>query len=162
MAAALSLGADGVQIGTLFVATKECNASPLFKQKIVEAGETGTAFVARRYRPQRILKNPFAERIAKLDASGATGDDIRDAYGPDRGRLGAIEGDWENGYFNCGQGACLIGEVRSVKDAVERLVAEYNNTIVSLRGTSFVLSLSKDEEMIRGSTSSPRTEAGSQ
>lgn len=134
IAAAFALGADGVQMGTIFVATKECNAGQLFKQKIVEAGETGTAFVARRYRPQRILKNPFAERIAKLDATGADSEQIRDAYGTDRGRRGAIEGDWEHGYFNCGQGACLIGEVRSVKEVMEKLVREYNETVMSLRG----------------------------
>jgi enoyl-[acyl-carrier protein] reductase II len=130
MAAAFALGADGVQIGTLFIATQECNAHPLFKQKVAEAGETGTAFIARRYRPQRVLKNPFAERIMKLDASGATGEAIRDAYGPDRGRRGAIDGDWEEGYFNCGQGACLIGEVRGVKEVMERLAAEYNNVVI--------------------------------
>lgn len=122
VAAAIALGADGVQIGTLFVATKECNAHPIFKQKIIEAGETGTIFVARRYRPQRILRNPFAEKIAALDAGGASADEIRNAYGPDRGRKGALDGDWENGYFNCGQGAALISEIKSVADTMKDLI----------------------------------------
>ena len=125
MAAMLALGADGVQIGTLFVATVECNAHPIFKRKIVEAGEAGTVFVARRYRPQRILKNPFAEKIAAMDASAAKGDEIRDVYGRDRGRLGAIAGNWEEGYFNCGQGSALINEIKSVADVMKDLVERY-------------------------------------
>lgn len=122
VAAALALGADGVQIGTRFIATKECNAHSLFKQKVIEAGETGTIFVARKYRPQRILRNPFAEKIAELEASGAGGEEIRAFYGPDRGRKGALEGDWENGYFNCGQGAALIKEIKSVAEVMKDLI----------------------------------------
>lgn len=129
IAAAFVLGADGVQIGTRFVATNECSAHPVFKQKIVEAGETGTVFVARRYRPQRILRNAFAEKIATLDSKGATAEDLRNAYGPDRGRRGAIEGDWENGYFNCGQGTGLIFGVKSVAQVFDDLLVEYREAI---------------------------------
>jgi enoyl-[acyl-carrier protein] reductase II len=132
IAAALALGAGGVQIGTLFIATKECSAHPVFKQKIIEATETGTAFVARKYRPQRILRNSFAEKIAELDAKGASADEIRSAYGPERGRKGAVEGDWENGYFNCGQGAALITEIKSVAEVMESLVDGFKKAVSSL------------------------------
>lgn len=132
MAAAFALGADGVQLGTRFVATDECSAHPIFKQKIVEAGETGTAFVARGYRPQRILRNAFASLLMALDAKSAASDEIRNAYGPDRGRRGAIEGDWENGYFNCGQGAGLISEIKPVADVFEELLKEYKEAIARL------------------------------
>lgn len=131
-AAALALGADGIQIGTLFVATKECNAHPIFKQKIVEAQETGTVFVARKYRPQRILRNPFAEKIAALESNGESEEEIRNFYGPDRGKRGAIEGDWENGYFNCGQGALLIKEIKSVAEVIKNLVNDCSLTIKKL------------------------------
>lgn len=124
--AALALGADGVQMGTRFVASNECNVHDRFKRGIIEAGEGDTIFVARNYKPQRILKNPFAERIRRLELEGATADQMRDAYGPDRGRKGCVEGNWEEGYFNCGQGAALIDKILPVSQIFDLLKSEYN------------------------------------
>lgn len=129
IAAALVLGADGVQIGTRFVATRECNVHERFKQAIVDSDETGTLFVARCYKPQRILKNPFAEKIRALEAAGASPEEIRGAYGPNRGFQGCIEGNWEEGYFNCGQGATLIDKVLSVDEVFEGFMRDYNQAL---------------------------------
>jgi len=133
IAAAMILGADGVQMGTRFVASEECNAHERFKRGIIEADEVGTVFTARRYRPQRILKNSFAERVVELEQQGGTADDIRILYGPDRGRRGAIEGDWEEGYFNCGQGAVLIDKVLTIEEIFKQLLEEYKAAIKIVR-----------------------------
>ncbi len=132
IAAALLLGADGVQIGTRFVASNECQVHERFKEGIVAAGEADTLFVARCYKPQRILRNPFAEQIRQLECGGSTAEQIRNAYGPNRGKMGCIEGDWEEGYFNCGQGAALIDKVLSVKEIFEDFQKEYDQAISNL------------------------------
>lgn len=132
IAAALLLGADGVQIGTRFVASNECQVHDRFKAGILEAGETGTLFVARRYKPQRILRNCFAEQIQTLESNGASAEQIRDAYGPSRGKIGCIDGDWKEGYFNCGQGAALVDKVLSVQEIFEEFQKEYDQAVSDL------------------------------
>jgi len=132
IAAALLLGADGVQIGTRFVASNECQVHERFKKGILEAGEADTLFVARCYKPQRILRNSFAEEIQRLECDGATAEEIRDAYGPNRGKMGCVEGDWQEGYFNCGQGAALIDKVLSVKEIFDNFLNEYDQAGSSL------------------------------
>lgn len=125
MAAAMVLGAEGVQLGTRFVASVECNAHSRFKEAIVDAGEDGTLFVARQYVPQRLVRNPFAEHVRQLELNGATREEIEAAYGHKRGYRGSVEGDWAEGYFNCGQGAALIDSIKTVADIIHDLVDEY-------------------------------------
>lgn len=132
VAAVMALGADGVQMGTRFVATTECNAHARFKEEIAKAGEEGTLFLARQYVPQRILKSPFACRIQELERKGATRDDIQAAFGHRRGYHGAIMGDWDEGYFNCGQGAALIRSNLSVADLFVNLAKEFEQARSSL------------------------------
>lgn len=121
-AAAFVLGADGVQLGTRFVASVECNAHQIYKQKIVESDETGTIFTARKYHPMRVLKSPFALKLYEMEFQGATKEQLRELTGPGRGYKGCIEGNWEEGLFNCGMGIGLVNEIKPAAEIIKDLV----------------------------------------
>jgi enoyl-[acyl-carrier protein] reductase II len=111
MLAALALGADAVQIGSLFAATEESSAHMAFKQKIVEAGDGDTQLMMKKYVPVRLLKNEFSERIRLAEAQGATADELKQLLGRGRAKKGMFEGDLQEGELEIGQAAALIHEI---------------------------------------------------
>lgn len=129
VAAALSLGAEGVQLGTRFVAVKENIAHPKYKQAILEAKDTDTIITCRKLLPTRSLKTEFTQRLLALEESGASADEIRNFLGYSRARTGQLEGNLENGEAYCGASAGLIKEVIPVALAVQRLVDGYQKII---------------------------------
>jgi len=133
IAAALALGAEGVQIGTRFAATLESSAHPRYKEAVSKARESDTVFALRKIGPVRMLRNPFAQRCAEAEARGANEEEQRVLLGEHRERLGIFEGDWEEGQFEAGMGAGLINDIPSAGDVVARLVRECNEVIKRLR-----------------------------
>lgn len=128
-AAALMLGACGVQIGTLFLACNECNIHENYKRLVLEAGDTDTAVTGRGLgHPARGLKNKFTRRITELEKSGATAQELENALAGSL-RKAAVEGDVENGAFMCGQIAGLIHEIKPAKVIVEDLIAKTEECI---------------------------------
>ena len=121
--ATLSLGAEGVQIGTRFVASEECEASEIYKEMVVKAGLRGTAVTGTvTGHPVRVLKNKLAKTMVKLEKEGkATTEDF------ERLGVGALRkaffGDKEEGSFMAGQIAGLIKDIRPVKDIIENIVS---------------------------------------
>jgi enoyl-[acyl-carrier protein] reductase II len=103
--AALSLGAEGVQLGTRFIAVEENIASMRYKQAIIEAKDTDTVITCRRLLPTRALKTEFSRKLLELESSGASANDIRDFLGRSRARTGQLEGDLINGEAYCGASA---------------------------------------------------------
>jgi enoyl-[acyl-carrier protein] reductase II len=132
IAAALSLGASGVQIGTRFAATQESTAHHNFKQAMVDAGMTATSLMLKKLVPVRLLKNPFAEKVAALEAEGAGSDQLTDLLGKGRAYKGMFEGDMVEGELEVGQVVGLIDDLPTVAQLVERLKSEYNQTLKSL------------------------------
>ncbi len=130
LAAALALGAQGVQMGTRFVASAECIAHPNYKAKIVAARERST--VATGYRlghPVRARENRFTRLFAEMeDRHEITEADLME-LGTGRMRLGSIEGDVENGSLMCGQIAGLISQVKPCRQIIEEMVAEAERVI---------------------------------
>ncbi|ATY86051.1 2-nitropropane dioxygenase [Kyrpidia spormannii] len=125
MAAALMLGADGVQIGTLFVATEECEAHPAYKRTLVEAGDEATVVIERSQgRVTRVLRSPFTERILDLEKQRPSMEELLPFIVGRNNRIAAIEGHMDEGYVNAGQGVGLIHSVRSAGDVVRDLAAE--------------------------------------
>ncbi len=125
LAAALALGAEGVEMGTRFVATRECRAHPAYKQALVAASETDTAVIERSLgRPARVLKGPQAQRILEAEARGAPLDELLPLLAGPVSALGALEGDLERGFVWAGQAAGLIHDVPSVAELIERTMAE--------------------------------------
>ena len=106
--AALALGAEGVQLGTRFVAANENIAHPAYKQALVQAQDTDSVITARKFMPTRILKTEFSGRLLELETSGASTETVREFLGRGRARRGQMEGDLVNGEFYCGTSAGLI------------------------------------------------------
>jgi enoyl-[acyl-carrier protein] reductase II len=127
--AAFALGAEGVQLGTRFVAVEENIAHSKYKQAILNAEDTDTAITCRKVLPTRSLKTEFTRRLLELEESGASAGDIREFLGYSRARRGQIEGDLENGEVYSGASAGLIKEVLPAAEVVQRLVEGYQKVI---------------------------------
>jgi enoyl-[acyl-carrier protein] reductase II len=127
--AAFALGAEGVQLGTRFVAVEENIAHSKYKQAILNAEDTDTAITCRKLLPTRSLKTEFTRRLLELEESGASGSDIRNFLGYSRARTGQVEGDLENGEAYSGASAGLIKEILPAAEVVQRLVGEYQIVI---------------------------------
>ncbi|MDY6833184.1 MAG: nitronate monooxygenase [Chloroflexota bacterium] len=121
--AAMALGAEGVQMGTLFITTRECVAHLRFKQAVVEAKDTGTVITGRKVGPTRGIKNPVADKVMEMEGAGASVNDILTYVGFARSRQGQLEGDWEEGEMYCGAGAGLVKGVIDAKEVMEQLVS---------------------------------------
>lgn len=132
LVAAFSLGAEGVQLGTRFVAVEENIANVRYKQAIVEAQDTDTVITCRRLLPTRSLKTAFSRKLLEVEESGASARDIRDFLGYSRARKGQLEGDLANGEAYCGASAGLIKEIAPVALVVQRLVEGYEEVIKKL------------------------------
>jgi enoyl-[acyl-carrier protein] reductase II len=127
--AAFALGAEGVQLGTRFVAVEENIANPKYKQAIIEAEDADTVITCRRLLPTRSLKTELTKRLLALEASGASADAIRDFLGTSRARKGQIEGDLVNGEAYCGTSVGLIKEILPAATVIQRLIDGYQGII---------------------------------
>ncbi len=125
MLAAMALGADGVQIGSLFAVAKESSAHDAFKQTVFNAGEGDTQLVLKKVTPVRLLKNAFYAQVQQLEEAGASAEQLKELLGKGRARKGILEGDLVNGELEIGQVAAQIHELRSVADIMQRLITEF-------------------------------------
>jgi enoyl-[acyl-carrier protein] reductase II len=123
--AALSLGAEGVQIGTRFAATAESSAHPNYKRRVIEAGDGDTLLAYKKIALVRMLKNDFALRSVKAEEEGWSEEQLKELLGKKRERLGIFEGDETEGEMEAGQGSGLIKEILPVKDLFNKLIAEF-------------------------------------
>jgi len=133
MLAALSLGAEGVQIGTRFAATAESSAHENYKHEIVKAGDQDTTLAFKKIGLVRMIKNDFAFRAMKAENEGWNEIQLRELLGTKRERAGIFEGDLVEGELEAGQGVGLIKDILTVKDLFERLLKEYNLATENLR-----------------------------
>ncbi|WP_068598221.1 NAD(P)H-dependent flavin oxidoreductase [Vaginella massiliensis] len=125
IAAALALGADGVQIGSRFAATFESSAHDLFKNEIVKANEGDTLLTLKELAPVRLIKNKFFEEVQQAYENGATKDELVALLGKRRAKRGMFEGDLEEGELEIGQVSSLIKEILSVDQVFDNLLKEY-------------------------------------
>jgi enoyl-[acyl-carrier protein] reductase II len=112
IAAALMLGADGVQIGSRYVATPESSAHPLFKSKILDAKEGDTHLALKGLTPVRLLDNPFARHVKTAETRGDGLEDLRELLGRGRAKKGMFEGDLEEGELEIGQVSAHLDELK--------------------------------------------------
>ena len=122
--AALSLGAEGVQIGTRFAATVESSAHDNYKQEIVKSGDQDTTLAFKKIGLVRIIKNDFAIRAMKAENEGWNETQLRELLGAKRERAGIFEGDLIEGELEAGQGVGLINDIPTVKILFDRLLKE--------------------------------------
>lgn len=137
MLAAFALGAEGVQIGSLFAASEESSAHPAFKQRIVDAGDGSTALMMKQVVPVRLLNNKFSETIKQAELRGASTDELKAILGKGRAKLGMFEGDMEQGELEIGQVAALIHSIKPVSGIMDELLAEFNRAKDELSGPLF-------------------------
>lgn len=123
--AAMSLGADGVQIGSRFVASEESSAHLAFKNAVVSAGEGDTMLTLKELAPVRLIKNKFYQDVAAAYQAGATRDELIELLGRARAKRGMFEGDLDEGELEIGQISGLIHEVKPVREIVADLLEEY-------------------------------------
>lgn len=125
MLACMILGADGVQLGSRFVASEESSAHISFKMKVLEATEDATMLAMKALTPVRLLRNSFYEEVRKMEESGASSEDLKELLGRGRSKRGMFEGDLEQGELEIGQVASLISEILPASQIVANILAEY-------------------------------------
>ena len=127
MLAVEAMGADGVQIGTLFALTQESSAHENFKRLCLNLDEGSTLLHFRKLSPTRLVKNGFQSAVQEAENRGATEDELLDLIGIGKTRTGIFEGDTENGELEIGQAASLLKgrEIEPVDVVMQRFVREY-------------------------------------
>lgn len=125
MLAAMVLGADGVQIGSRFVASNEASSHINFKQKVVEAQEGDTQLTLKELAPVRLLKNKFYYELQELYKQKPTIEQLKELLGRARAKRGMFEGDLDNGELEIGQVAGLIHEIKPAAEIVQEIVRDF-------------------------------------
>ncbi|MDK9699203.1 MAG: DUF561 domain-containing protein [bacterium] len=132
IAAALCLGAAGVQIGTRFAATVEASCHENFKQAILQAGDNATTLTLRKIGNARVIWNEWALRAVTAEKAGAEPEELKRILGEKRERLGIFEGDIQEGQLEAGQGSGLIHDIPSAAELVHRLWQETQSVLKNL------------------------------
>ena len=128
MLAAMVLGADGVQIGSRFAASKESSAHVNFKQKIIDVKDGDTDLTLKELAPVRLIKNKFYREIQALYKENPTKEELIDLLGRARAKKGIFEGDLDNGELEIGQIAGIINNISSAKDILEEIVTDFETS----------------------------------
>lgn len=125
IAAALTLGADAVQMGTLFAATKESSAHENFKQAMVQAGNSATFLRMKKLVPVRLLHNPFSENIRIAEEQCASSEELSRILGKGRAKAGMLEGDLTEGELEIGQIVSSVASIPTCTELIQALVADF-------------------------------------
>ena len=126
MKAAMILGAEGVQIGSLFAATQEASAHDNWKQKIVDLNEGDTLLTLKELAPVRMVKNKFFTDLEGIYQEGKNVEELKSLLGRGRAKKGMFEGDMMEGELEIGQVSALINEVLSVEQVFQKLLKEFD------------------------------------
>jgi len=126
MMAAMVLGADGVQIGTRFAASREGSGHDNFKSKIVEIAEGDTKLTLKKTVPVRMIKNKFFNEVHEAEKRGANAEELTKILGRARAKKGMFEGDMDEGELEIGQISALINEIKPAAEIINDLITEFN------------------------------------
>jgi enoyl-[acyl-carrier protein] reductase II len=129
IAAALALGADGVQIGSRFVATHESSAHINFKNSVVGTKEGDTSLTLKQLTPVRLIRNSFFSKVDELEKKGGSVAELTELLGRGRSKKGMFEGDLEEGELEIGQVSASIQKIQSVQEVFDELLAGYKATM---------------------------------
>jgi enoyl-[acyl-carrier protein] reductase II len=135
MLAAFALGAEGVQVGSRFVASIEASCHQAFKEEVMQAQEGSTELTLKELTPVRLLKNAFYQEIKKEYEKGATPEILAATLGKGRAKKGMFEGDLEEGELEIGQVAALIDTIIPAEQIVRDMLSAYNSTLARLYET---------------------------
>ena len=133
MLAAFALGAEGVQVGSRFVATPESSAHQAFKDAVIAAKEGDTHLSMKKLVPVRLLRNRFFAEIKEMEDRGASNEELAAHLGRARAKRGMFEGDMDEGELEIGQVAASIAAMTPAAEVVRQMVDEYNAALEGLR-----------------------------
>jgi len=125
MLAAMALGADGVQIGSRFVASEESSAHEAFKQRVLDTQDGGTKLTLKELTPVRLIKNEFFDKVQEAYTKDASLIELKTLLGRGRAKKGMFEGDLIEGELEIGQISGLIDEIKPAAEIVKEIMAEY-------------------------------------
>ena len=126
MLAAMVLGADGVQIGSRFVASQESSAHQDFKQEVIKAKEGDTLLTLKELAPVRLLKNKFFDQVMELYKTNPSKEQLTQLLGRARAKRGMFEGDLQEGELEIGQVAGLIHQIKPAAQIVSEIIEQFN------------------------------------
>lgn len=127
MLATMILGADGVQMGTRFVACKESSAHENFKNMVIKAKEGDTRLTLKEITPVRMIKNKFFQELEELYKTNPTKEQLLNKLGRGRAKLGMFEGDINSGELEIGQASSQINNVFTAKEIIQQVMTEFNS-----------------------------------
>ena len=125
MLAAFALGAEGVQIGSRFVASVESSAHSNFKNTVIHCAEGETQLTLKELTPVRLIKNKFFKEVEAAYSACATAEDLKTLLGRGRAKKGMFEGDLEDGELEIGQAAALIKKIQPAAEIVQEIMKEF-------------------------------------
>ncbi|MGN6490557.1 MAG: NAD(P)H-dependent flavin oxidoreductase [Agriterribacter sp.] len=134
MLAAMVLGAEGVQLGSRFVASEEASSHPNFKNAVTAAGEGDTMLSLKKVVPVRLIKNRFQQQIEAAEHRGADKTALIQLLGKGRAKKGMFEGELDEGELEIGQAASLINEILPAAKIIENLWKEFNEALANPLG----------------------------
>ncbi len=129
MLAVMNLGADGVQIGSRFIASKESSAHESFKNSVLNTDEGGTMLTLKELTPVRLIKNAFYQKLEKAYEDEATQEQLTKLLGKGRAKKGMFEGDLVEGELEVGQVASLIKEIKPAAEIIHEIINEFKIAI---------------------------------
>jgi enoyl-[acyl-carrier protein] reductase II len=127
MLAAMSLGADGVQIGSRFAVCKESSAHENFKNYVFDAKEGQTDLTLKEITAVRLLKNDFYNKVQEAYLKNATDDELKELLGRGRAKKGMFEGDLSEGELEIGQVSSMINKMQTSKEIINEIIDDFNN-----------------------------------
>jgi enoyl-[acyl-carrier protein] reductase II len=129
MLAAMVLGAEGVQVGSRFVASNEASSHINFKKAVIDAAEGDTQLSLKKLTPVRLLKNKFFEKVEEAEKRGATEEELKILLGRARSKTGMFEGNLEDGELEIGQVSAIVDEILPAARIVENIWQEFENAL---------------------------------
>jgi enoyl-[acyl-carrier protein] reductase II len=131
MLAAMVLGAEGVQMGSRFVASEEASAHPSFKDAVIKTQEGDTQLALKQLTPVRLIKNEFYTKVAVAEARGATKEELITLLGRARAKKGMFEGDMQEGELEIGQAGALVKQILPAAEIVNEVWNEFINGLAN-------------------------------
>jgi len=129
MLAAMILGAEGVQIGSRFVASEEASSHINFKNAVINSSEGDTILILKELAPVRIMKNNFYQEILQAYQNHSGVEELKSLLGQRRAKKGMFEGNLEDGELEIGQVSALIKEIKHAAEIVKEIWEEFNQAL---------------------------------
>ena len=127
--AAMVLGAEGVQMGSRFVASEEASSHMEFKKAVIHSQEGDTILTMKQLTPVRMMKNKFFQEVSEAELRGATVDELKTILGRARAKKGMFEGNLDEGELEIGQGSALLREILPAAKIVKNVWQEFEEAL---------------------------------